>query len=491
MMVRGLIGNIIYLLLVVIVSLILPGVAKSQSRVRSVAFNYVPDQSEDEYNQRIKQKTLPVGTSEFIILSKKTESIYAVELYSSDLKKVWEAALPLTAAEEVEGFSRNNNQALVLIHRNNQETGMQTLIGHAIDLKTGKKAEPKNLAEAPAKSRRIGAAFSEDGTKLVTYIYLQQQDQLKAIQATVYDGTLNKIKDRTYSLRDLVGIQSANIKIDNAGNQYVALINSNATKLSVRRYTNTSPQIRGMDIQIGGVFEGKKVYVLDTYFALQQDSTLYAAAMVADEKTGEFYSLKVVKFNFGTDDMKYAPEFRFTPQYIADINKLNKSGGPAVKRLADIYLSEIVVSPENNVLVLAEKKYNEGPKLPFAAREIHLFTYDEFMNPTWHSMLNKNQVAPASEGFTGISYKANVAGNELQLITLETLNGKTDLFSRKINIKDGTTAPPKPLKVNVATNQPLAYLKDFTAWLTDNTIVAVFKTSRKSKTLKLSTITFK
>jgi hypothetical protein len=143
------------------------------------------------------------------------------------------------------------------------------------------------------------------------------------------------------------------------------------------------------------------------------------------------------------------------------------------------------------VLVLAEKKYNEGPKLPFAAREIHLFTYDEFMNPTWHSMLNKNQVAPASEGFTGISYKANVAGNELQLITLETLNGKTDLFSRKINIKDGTTAPPKPLKVNVATNQPLAYLKDFTAWLTDNTIVAVFKTSRKSKALKLSTITFK
>ena len=79
----------------------------------------------------------------------------------------------------------------------------------------------------------------------------------------------------------------------------------------------------------------------------------------------------------------------------------------------------------------------------------------------------------------------------MQLITLETLNGKTDLFSRKISIKDGSTAPPKPLKLNVATNQPLAYLKDFTAWLNDNTIIAVFKPSKKSKALKLSKITVK
>ena len=478
-------------ILALVLVLAVTNLCEAQSKVRSVPFTYVPDQSEDEYNQRIKQKTFPVGPAGFIILSKKTEGIYAVELYTDDLKKVWEAALPLSAAEEVEAFTRNANHALVLIHRKNQETGTQHLVGYTIDLTTGKKSEIKKLAEAPLKSRRLGATFSDDGTKLVTYNYLQQPDGLKAIEATIYDGTLTKLNQRTYSLRDLVGIQSANVKIDNAGNQYVALVNNNATKLSVRRYTNTSPQIRGMDIQIGGVFEGKKVYVLDTYFSLQQDSTLYAAAMVADEKTGEFYSLKVVKFNFGTDEMKYAPEFRFTPQYIADINKLNKSGTTAVKRLADIYLSEIVVSPEKKILVLAEKKYNEGPKLPFAAREIHLFSYDEFLNPTWHSIVNKNQVAPASEGFTGISYKATVNGNELQLITLETLNNKTDLFSRKINIKDGTTAAPQPLKLNISSNKPLAYLKDFTAWLNENTLVAVFKPSRKSKALQLSRITIK
>ncbi|KAA5544027.1 hypothetical protein [Adhaeribacter rhizoryzae] len=463
----------------------------AQSRTRSIPFTYLPDQSEDQYNQRIKQKTLPVDGTGFIILSKKTESIYAVEFYTNELKKSWEAALPLSAAEEVEAFTRNDNYALVIIHRKNQETGLQNLLGYTIDLKTGKKSENKKLAEAPIKSRRLGVAFSEDGTKLVTYNYLQQQAGLKAIQATIYDGNLNKVQERTYGFQDLVGIQSANVKIDNAGFQYVALINNNATKLSVRRYSQTGPEIKGMDIQVGGVFEGKKVYILDTFFALQQDSSMYAAATVADEKTGDFYSLKVIKFDFASGEMKYAPEFRFTPHYLADINKLNKSGTPPVKRLSDIYLSDIVVSPEKHVLVLAEKKYNEGPKLPFAAREIHLFTYDEFMNPTWHSILNKSQVAPASEGFTGISYKANVNSNELQLITLETLNNKTDLFSRKINIKDGTTAAPQPLKLNVSANKPLAYLKDFTAWLNDNTLVAVFKPSRKSKALQLTRITIK
>ncbi|GEO02974.1 hypothetical protein AAE02nite_06380 [Adhaeribacter aerolatus] len=477
--------------LTVALILVVSSFAQAQSRTRSVPFSYLPDQTEDQYNQRIKQKTLPVGTAGFIILSKKAAGIYAVEFYSNELKKIWEAALPLSATEEVEAFARNTENALVLIHRKNQETATQGLIGYAIDLKTGKKSEIKKLAEAPLKSRRLGAAFSEDGTKLVTYNYLQQQSGLKAIQATIFDGSLNKVQERTYSFQDLAGIQSANVKIDNAGHQYVALINNNATRLSVRRYNQAGPEIKGMDIQVGGVFEGKKVYVLDTFFALQQDSSMFAAATVADEKTGDFYSLKVIKFDFGSGDMKYAPEFRFTPQYIADINKLNKTGSPAVKRLSDIYLSEIVVSPDKNVLVMAEKKYNEGPKLPFAAREIHLFSYDEFLNPTWHSILNKSQIAPASEGFTGISYKANLAGNELQLITLETLNGKTDLFSRKINMKDGTTAAPQPLKLNVSTNQPLAYLKDFTAWLNENTLVAVFKPSRKSKALQLSKIIIK
>ncbi|MDB5260901.1 MAG: hypothetical protein JWQ14_182 [Adhaeribacter sp.] len=483
--------GIFWLLLVLTFAWANPGASSAQSKVRSVTFNYLSDKSEDEYNQRIKQKTLPVGSSDFVILSKKTESIYAVERYNGDLKKVWEAPLPLAAAEEVEAFTVNASQAIVLLHRKNQETGMQGLIGYAIDLNTGKKAEAKTLAEAPIKSRRIGAASSEDGSKLVTYTYQHQQDQLKAMTATVYDSALTKLKDQAYNFRDLVGIQSAAIKIDNKGNQYVALLNNNATKLSVRRYNLNNPQIKGMDIQIGGVFEGRKVYVFDTFFALQQDSSFYAAAMCADEKTGDFYSLKVIKFDFGSGQIKYAPEFRFTPEYIAEINKLNKTGSPAVKRLEDIYLSELVVSPEKNVLVLAEKKYNEGPKLPFAAREIHLFSYDEFMNPTWHSLLNKNQVAPAAEGFTGISYKSSLAGNELKLITLETLNGKTDLFSRQINLKTGTTAAPKPLKLNIATNQPLAYLKDFTAWLNDNTIVTVFMPSRKSKTLKLNAITVK
>lgn len=465
--------------------------SSGQSRVRGTAFRNLPDQSEDPYYQRLKTKTLPVNNTDFVVLAKKTSSSYTVEFYTADLKKLWEAPLNLTANEDIEAFAQNGSQVLVLTHKQNQEAGIQNLLGYTIDLKTGKKSEVKNIAEAPAKSRRLGAAFSEDGTKVVAYAYLHQQDRLKAINALILDGNLNKIKERTYTFDDLQGIQSATVKIDNAGNQYVSLITHNATKLSVRRYTNNSQTLKGMDIQIGGVFEGKKVYIFDTQFSLQQDSSVYAAAMCADEKTGDLYSLKVINFDFRSGDMKYAPEFRFTPQYLADLNKLNKTTTKPVTRLEDIYLSEVVVSPEKKVLVIAEKKYNEGPRLPFAARELHLFSYDEFMNPTWHSLINKNQVAPATEGFAAISYKAYLAGSDLHLLTLETLNNKTDLYHRKINIAKGTTAAPKPLGLNLAATQGLPYQKDFTAWLNEKTIIAVTKPAKKASTLQLNRILVK
>ena len=490
-MVKFLVTGVLFLLVELGLFLLSANECWAQSRVRTVDFSFVPEKSDDPYNQRIKQNTLAVGAAGFVLLAKKSGNTYSVGYYDLDLKKIWETTLPLTNLEEVEAFTRNDEQVLVLTHKQDKEAGSQTLTGYRIDLKTGKQTEAIKLAEAPAKSRRIGVSYSADGSKLVIYAYQYQQAQLKEIKASLFDGNLTKIKDQTYNLNDLVGTQSATIKIDNDGNQYVALITNNATKLSIRRYSNTAPAVKGMDIQVGGVFEGRKVYLFDSFFELQQDGSLYAAVMCADEKTGDFYSLKVIKFDFSAGDMKFAPEFRFTPQYIADINKLNKTGASAVKRLEDIYLSEIVVSPEKNVLVLAEKKYNEGPKLPFAAREIHLFTYDEYLNPTWHSVVNKSQSAPATEGFTSISYKAHLINEELHLVTLETQNGKKDLYSRKINIKSGNTAPAKPLGLNLATDQQTAYLKDFTTWLDDKTMVALVRPAKKGKGLQLSKITFR
>lgn len=463
--------------------------AGAQSRLKTTPFPYQPDLSGDAYNLRIKQKNLPLDNSRFITLGRKSENSYRMVLYHADLKKGWEAALPLSDAEELEAFSHNGQSALVLTHR--KSAGTQSVYGTLVDLQTGRKSPAKKLFEAPASSRRIGTALSADGNKLLLFQYLNQQDQLKAMTATVFDGSLRQLQERTYNFRDLSGIQSATVRIANNGDQYISLITSKATRLSVRRYPFAGPEMKAMDLQIGGMFDGRLVYIFDTFFALQADHQLYAAAICADDKTGQYHSLKVVRFDFGAGEMKFAPEFLFSPQYLAGLNTLAKSGSPPVKRLEDIYLTDLVVSPEKDLLVIAEKKYNEGPGKPYVARELHLFAYDSFLNPTWHSLVHKHQVAAAGEGFRAISYQARLFGNSLQLLTLETLSGKTDLYVRTINLKNGTSAPPAPLGLQVSGQQSLAYLKDFTAWLDEKNILAVLKPLKKSSALQLGKITRK
>jgi hypothetical protein len=466
-----------------------PGCA--QSKIKATAFQYQPDLSEDKYNQRIKQKTLPLDDARFIILNRKAEHAYSLTCYQSDLKKTWEVALPLAENEALEAFSHNGHSALVLTHRSPAGSGIQSIYGTLIDLQTGRKSPSQQLFEAPASSRRIGTALSPDGNKLVTFQYINQQDQLQAIAATVFDGNLSKIKDHTYHLRDLRGIQSANVRIDNTGNQYLSLITNKATRLSVRRYTNTEAEVKAMDLQIGGMFDGRQVYIFDTFFAVQANNQVYAAAICADDKTGEYHSLKVVRFDFGAGDMKFAPEFVFSPQYLTQVNAQAKTGSPPAKRLEDIYLTDLILSAEMDLLVVAEKKYQEGPSEPFVAREMHLFAYDNFLNPTWHSLVNKHQTATTQEGFSGISYKGRIFHNHFHLLTLEKLNGKTDLLTRKINLKTGISAAPTPLGLQVSSQENLAYLKDFTAWLNEKNILAVVKPAKKSSALELRKVTRK
>jgi hypothetical protein len=243
-------------------------------------------------------------------------------------------------------------------------------------------------------------------------------------------------------------------------------------------------------VPVGGTFGGKVVTIRDAKFMVLGDGSLYAAALCSDYKTGEYYSLKVVKYDFsGTGDMKFSPEFRFTPAYLAEVNKAN---GADAKRLDDVYLSEMLLTAEKQLIVIAEKHFEEGgSESPVRARELHLFGYNEYGQPTWHSIVAKNQVAPAVDAYTGIGFRAAVFGNTVQLITLENLNKNSDLYLRRVNAQTGVVSSPERLKLNVANDQQLAYVKDFTAWLGEKTIVAVSRPSKKSAALQLEKIVVK
>ena len=129
------------------------------------------------------------------------------------------------------------------------------------------------------------------------------------------------------------------------------------------------------------------------------------------------------------------------------------------------FITRPLALSEMNILPSASTKIPEGPQSPSTAQP--------------------------EEGFNGISYLARYISGSLQLLTLETINGKTDLYLRRINAHNGAGVHPKPLGLDLAANQPLSYIKSFTAWLNDKTIVVVNRTADKTAGLQLSKVIMK
>ncbi|UOQ75778.1 hypothetical protein MUN84_14120 [Hymenobacter sp. 5516J-16] len=320
--------------------------------------------------------------------------------------------------------------------------------------------------------------------------YLTRNEQIRAISASVYDEKLLKLKDRTYDFHDQGGFFSTTVEVGNDGSQFVTLVSDGMKKLTVRRYRNDSPEVKVMSVSVGGTFGGKEVNVFDSRFSLQPDNILYAAAICNERESGLYHSLKVVKFDFsGEGEMKFAPEVKFSPEYLAETNKVT---GATAKRLEDVYLTDLLLTDEKQLVVVCEKKYEEGgDDSPGHTRELHLFGYNEFQTPSWHRIIAKDQVAPAAEGFSSIGYRAAVFGPDIQVVTWEKIKNKSDLYLRRVNAQTGAVQEPKGLGLNVASDQNPSYVKDFTTWLDAKTIIGVSRPSKKSASLMLNKIAVK
>ena len=459
-------------------------------KVKSTPFSYLPEQGSDRYDMRVPQKTLALadGTG-FVILAHQSAGGYAVERYDADLKKQWSTTIPVTPGETLEAFGRGPQQAWVVLHH--KDDNGQNLAVVPVNLQSGQRGPAKVVMTAAPRDRRLGVSISPDGARLLAFRYLTREQQVKSIAATLFDQNLAQLEEKAYDFRDQGDFFSPAVHVANDGTQYVTLISDGMKKLTVRRYpVGKSPEIKALGVPVGGTFGGRPVTIRDARFTVLNDGSLYAAALCADYATGEYYSLKVVKYDFsGTGDMKFSPEFRFTPAYLAEVGK---ASGLDVKRLDDIYLGELLLTPEKQLVVVAEKHFEEGgSEAPVHARELHVFGYNEFGAPTWHSIVAKDQVAPAVDSYTGIGFRAAVFGGTVQLLTLENINKKSDLYLRRVNAQTGVVSAPERLKLNVADDQQLAYVKDFTTWLNEKTIIGVSRPSKKSAALQLEKIVVK
>lgn len=463
-------------------------------KTKSVPFSYLPEQGEDRYNQRVPHKTLALTDgSGFVILAHQSGSAYAVERYDADLKRQWSTTLPIAPGETVEAFGRSAEQAWVVLHHAD-ESG-QNLTVQPVALAGGQKGAPVVLVTAAASERRPSVRLSPDGTRLLAYRYATRDEQVRSLVGTLYDQKLTKLLDRTYDFRDQGDFFSPNILLANDGTQYVTLLGDAMRKLTVRRYPATADRIgvatpiAVLGVPVGGVFAGKPIVIRDAKFSLLPDGQLYAAALCANYDTGELTSLKVVRFGFETSQLKLAPELPFAPAYLAEASKAT---GTELKRLEDIYLADLLLSEDKNLVIIAEKHFEEGGSdKPVHARELLVFGYNSFVTPTWHLVVPKDQVAPAIDSYTGIGFRAAVFGEEVQLLTLETLGAKSDLYLRRIQARTGVFSASQRLKLNVANDQQLAYVKDFTTWLGPKEIIGVSRPNKKSAALQLNEVKLK
>lgn len=460
-------------------------------KAKSAPFSYLPEQGADRYDMRVPHKTLALADgSGFVILAHQSAGGYSVERYDADLKKQWSTTIPITPGETLEAFGSGPQQAWVVLHH--KDDSGQNLAVVAVNLQSGQRGPAKVVMTAAPRDRRPGVSISPDGTRLLAFRYLTREQQVKSIAATLFDQNLGQLEEKTYDFRDQGDFFSPAVHVANDGTQYVTLISDGMKKLTVRRYpAGPSTEIKVLGVPVGGVFGGKPVTIRDARFTVLSDGSLYAAALCADYATGEYYSLKVVKYDFSstTGDMKFSPEFRFTPAYLAEVSK---ASGTDVKRLDDVYMGELLLTPEKQLVVVAEKHFEEGgSESPVHARELHLFGYNEFGAPTWHSIVAKDQVAPGVDAYTGIGFRAAVFGSAVQLLTLENIDKKSDLYLRRVNAQTGVISAPERLKLNVADDQQLAYVKDFTTWLNEKTIIGVSRPSKKSAALQLEKIIVK
>ena len=466
---------------------LLPAVAQ---KIRSVPFSYLPEQGTDRYDMRVPRKTLPLANGGgFVILAHQNAEGYTVERYDAELKKQWSTTIPVAPGETLEAFGRGSQQALVVVHHKDESS--QNLSVVAVNMQSGQRSPTKLLVAAPARDRRPGVSISPDGSRLLAFRYFTREQQVKSIAATLFDQNLAQLGEKAYDFRDQGDFFSPAVHVANDGTQYVTMVSDGMKKLTVRRYpAGSSTEIKVLGVPVGGTFGGRPVTIRDTRFAVLNDGSLYAAALCADYQTGEYHSLKVVKYDFnGPGDMKFSPEFRFTPEYLVEVSNVT---GTAAKRLDDIYLGELLLTADKQLVVVAEKHFEEGGnEAPVHARELHLFGYNEFGKPTWHNLLAKDQVAPAVDSYTGIGFRAEVFGNTVQLLTLEIINKKSDLYLRRVDAYKGSISAPERLKLNVADDRQLAYVKDFTAWLNEKTIIGVSRPSKKSAALQLEKIVVK
>ena len=475
---------------------LLAGAAPARAqKVKSVPFSYQPEQGADRYDSRVPVKTLPLADgSGFVILAHQANGGYAVERYDQALKKQWNAALPVGPGETVEAFGLGPEQAWVVLHH--ADEGGQNLTVHPVALRGGQPGAPVTLVSAPARARRSGVALSPDGTHLLAFAYQTREEQIRALDATLFDQKLTKVLARTYDFRATRDFFSPNVLVANDGAQLVTMLSDGMSKLTVRRYPATpdlpaqATPVPVLGVPVGGTFGGRTIRIRDARFKLLPDGQLYAAAIVADYDSGELTGLKVVRFDFDKNDIKLSDEVPFNAAYLATVGQALNT--PAPKRLEDIYLADLLLTPEKNLVVLAERHYEEGgPELPVHARELHVFGYNSFARPSWHKLVVKDQTAPAIDSYTGIGFRAAVFGEEIQLVTLETLAGKSDLYLRRLQAVGGGVSAPQRLRLNVADDQQLAYVKDFTAWLGPKTIIAISRPSKRSAALQLNRVELK
>ena len=420
----------------------------STDRLKTIPFRFDTNQDEASFHPTMEQKALKLTDKTFAILSKTSSSNFSIESYNDNLTRLWSTPISLGLDEVPEVFNVSDKYVYLLTYKMVKTEGAQRIYAYYFDKKTGTRIGQKTLMSAPSKGRKIGITCSENGSVVMVYQHITPNRVISGTRAFVYNSEFKQIKEQVYEFDDLNVSFDPMPRVDNDGNQYLAFITDDYRKIRIRKFTPRTDVYGELTQIIGGVFDGTDIYIFDHLLKLDSSGKVYFAAITVEDSTMLYYSLKVTRFDFDKYEVHMPEEFKFSQRYLDSMPYYKPAPGQKRGSIVDTYLSDLIITPENDIIMIAEKRYTMDEfHGGHVGKEMLLFRYNEFMGYEWLINIDKDQFASHYQFYSGLGFKSAYYPENVQLVTFEKINNRTDVYLRTVSRVNGTYRPAEALNI--------------------------------------------
>jgi hypothetical protein len=471
---------------------------------------------------------ISLGNGEFAILSAinaQPSAKLSLAKYQPSLNVAWSQQIilpdPQTSIRIINGKYRSYDQQgrssdqpaigvvataqemlLRLFSRGNRITLVSSLFGendsiHAVvrhfDVATGRDTSSAIVHRGqlddrlPDAARRYYVHFSPDSSKILLYMFGRNgsdQQGMVDIQTMNADFVPIATKSLPFTLSKDQMIWPS-LRVDNAGKIYMITVDNRNTVMVVQHNlsTNTNKTLTKNftdPVRSSARLKEPKAFI-------EPDNTLLVAFPAHDDE--ELAGVALVKFDFSTEKTTFTRYFSITPSLLNQKIETKEMENPHFHSLIRAessgqyllmfekrgeYQNDYTSGFAQNTITTVYTQYTAGPVFALA--------FSSTGEPVWQSGFRKKQGFDNDQDYQLASFTPHVTHDgKLQILYHEG----TRLLLREFMLTDGREATPKDGRQLMELGRPSFYMRPFTTWLHDNTVLLLCLQGLMSNNWKL------